>query len=253
MGRKPGVQNIPKGEAQKKVLALLEQGSTITNAMSAVGRNDVTFRQWSMQDPEFKEASDKARLAGKGFKADLANLKDITYEDFCSQFLDTQIFPHQKNWIELIEGKDPSWIHPSMVYEKASDKRILINVPPEHAKSTTITSNYVTWKIVTNPNSRVIIVSKTQSMARKFLGQIKDRLTHPNFTKLHTAFGPNGGYKSDATQWSADMIYLGTGRDSGEKDPTVQALGIGSSPSSDYNNSDSYFEVFIFLYHTSLC
>ncbi len=66
MGRKPGVQNIPKGEAQKKVLALLEQGSTITNAMSAVGRNDVTFRQWSMQDPEFKEQADKARLAGKG-------------------------------------------------------------------------------------------------------------------------------------------------------------------------------------------
>jgi hypothetical protein len=65
-------------------------------------------------------------------------------------------------------------------------------------------------------------------MARKFLGQIKGRLTHPDFTKLHTAFGPNGGYKSDATQWSADMIYLGTGRDSGEKDPTVQALGIGS-------------------------
>jgi hypothetical protein len=46
--------------------------------------------------------------------------------------------------------------------------------------------------------------------------------------KLQTAFGPNGGYKADATQWSADMIYLGTGRDSGEKDPTVQALGFGS-------------------------
>jgi hypothetical protein len=228
MGRKPGVQNIPKGEAQKKVLALLEQGSTITTAMAAVGRNDVTFRQWSMQDPEFKEEADKARLAGKGIKADLKELKDITYEDFCDQFLSTKIFPHQRNWIALIEGKEPSWVHPSMIYEKASEKRILINVPPEHAKSTTITSNYVTWKIVTNPNSRVIIVSKTQSMARKFLGQIKDRLTHPNFTKLHTAFGPNGGYKSDATQWSADMIYLGTGRDSGEKDPTVQALGIGS-------------------------
>jgi len=228
MGRKPGVQSIPKGDAQKKVLALLEQGSTITTAMAAVGRNDVTFRQWSMQNPEFKESADKARLAGKGVKADLKELKDISYEDFCTQFLDTKIFPHQKNWIELIEGKDPSWLHSSMVYEKASEKRILINVPPEHAKSTTITSNYVTWKIVTDQNSRVIIVSKTQAMARKFLGQIKDKLTHPNYAKLHAAFGPNGGYKSDATQWSADMIYLGTGRDSGEKDPTVQALGIGS-------------------------
>jgi hypothetical protein len=65
-------------------------------------------------------------------------------------------------------------------------------------------------------------------MARKFLGAIKTRLSHPGYVKLQTAFGPNGGYKADATQWSADMIYLGTGRDSGEKDPTVQALGMGS-------------------------
>jgi hypothetical protein len=42
------------------------------------------------------------------------------------------------------------------------------------------------------------------------------------------AFGPNGGYKADSPTWSADMIYLGAGRDSGEKDPTVQALGFGS-------------------------
>jgi hypothetical protein len=65
-------------------------------------------------------------------------------------------------------------------------------------------------------------------MARKFLGAIKTRLSHPAYMKLQTAFGPNGGYQKDATQWAADMIYLGTGRDSGEKDPTVQALGIGS-------------------------
>ena len=115
-----------------------------------------------------------------------------------------------------------------MTFEQGALNRVLINVPPEHAKSTVITTNYVTYKIVTNPNARVIIVSKTQGMARKFLGAIKTRLSHPAFTKLQVAFGPSGGYKQDATQWSADMIYLGTGRDSGEKDPTVQALGFGS-------------------------
>jgi hypothetical protein len=115
-----------------------------------------------------------------------------------------------------------------MTYEPGDPKRVLINVPPEHAKSTTITTNYTLYTIVTNPNARVIIVSKTQGMARKFLGAIKTRLSHPAYMKLQTAFGPNGGYKADATQWSADMIYLGTGRDSGEKDPTVQALGFGS-------------------------
>ena len=228
MGRKPGVQAIPKREAQEKVLVQLEQGATITAAMQSVGRSDVAYRQWCMTDPDFKERAEKSRLEGKGIKADLKELKDIEFPDFSEQFLDTTLFEHHLDWYDLIEGREPRWIHPAMTYEQGALNRVLINVPPEHAKSTVITTNYVVYKIVTNPNARVIIVSKTQGMARKFLGAIKTRLSHPAYTKLQVAFGPNGGYKADATQWSADMIYLGTGRDSGEKDPTVQALGFGS-------------------------
>jgi len=228
LGRKPGKQDISKAEAQERVLTLLEQGSTITAAMAAVNRNDVTFRQWSSASPDFKERADTARLMGKGVKTDLTDLKNIDFPTFSEQFLDTPLFEHHLDWIDLIEGREPRWIHPAMTYEPGVANRILINVPPEHAKSTVITTNYVVHKIVTNPNSRVIIVSKTQGMARKFLGAIKTRLSHPAYMKLQVAFGPNGGFKADATQWSADMIYLGTGRDSGEKDPTVQALGFGS-------------------------
>jgi hypothetical protein len=228
MGRKPGIQNIPKREAQEKALQQLSQGSTITQAMASVGRSDVAFRQWSATDPEFKARAEAARLEGKGIKTDLKELGDISFPDFSEQFLDTKLFDHHLDWIDLIEGREPRWLDPAMTYESGAANRVLINVPPEHAKSTVITTNYVVYKIVTNPNARVIIVSKTQGMARKFLGAIKTRLSHPAFTKLQVAFGPNGGYKADSTQWSADMIYLGTGRDSGEKDPTVQALGMGS-------------------------
>jgi hypothetical protein len=228
MGRKPGIQNIPKREAQEKVLQVLAQGQTITAAMATVGRSDVAFRQWVATDPEFKQRAEAARLEGKGIKTDLKELADISFPDFSEQFLDTRLFDHHLDWVDLIEGREPRWIHPAMTYEPGAANRVLINVPPEHAKSTVITTNYVVYKIVTNPNARVIVVSKTQGMARKFLGAIKTRLSHPAYTKLQVAFGPNGGYKADATQWSADMIYLGTGRDSGEKDPTVQALGFGS-------------------------
>ena len=228
VGRKPGVQNIPKDAAQLQVLELLAQGATVVDAMKAVGRNDVTFRQWSMTDPDFKDKADKARLSGKGIKTDLANLKDISFEDFSEQFLDTKLFDHHKSWIDLVEGKEPRFMHPSMTYEQAATNRILINVPPEHAKSTVLTINYVTYRLSVDPNVRIIIVSKTQGMARKFLSAIKTRLSHPNWTKMQVSFGPNGGYKADSPTWSADMIYLGAGRDSGEKDPTVQALGFGS-------------------------
>ncbi len=228
MGRKPGVQNIPKDVAQPQVIELLAQGATVIDAMKAVGRNDVTFRQWSMADPEFKDKADKARLAGKGIKADLANLKDISFEEFSEQFLETKLFDHHKTWIDLIEGREPRFMHAAMTYEQAATNRILINVPPEHAKSTVLTINYVTYRLSIDPNVRIIIVSKTQGMARKFLSAIKTRLSHPNWTKMQVSFGPNGGYKADSPTWSADMIYLGAGRDSGEKDPTVQALGFGS-------------------------
>ena len=228
MGRKPGKQDIPKDAAQKQVIELLANGATIIDAMRAVGRNDVTFRQWSMGNPEFKALADKARLEGKGVKADMANLKEVSFEDFSEQFLDTQLFDHHKIWIDLIEGREPRTLHPSMTYDIGNANRVMINVPPEHAKSTVITINYVTYRIATDPNVRIIIVSKTQGMARKFLSAIKTRLSHPNWTKLQVSFGPQGGYKADSNTWSADMIYLGTGRDSGEKDPTVQALGFGS-------------------------
>ncbi|WP_248785689.1 hypothetical protein, partial [Escherichia coli] len=65
-----------------------------------------------------------------------------------------------------------------MKYEKGTnDNRILINIPPNHAKSITITVDYVTYKIVNNPNFRVLIVSQTQRLAADFLYAIKQRLT----------------------------------------------------------------------------
>jgi hypothetical protein len=215
-------------EAKERVLLQLAQGATIGQAMLSVNRNEVTFRQWTMKDADFKQRADEARLEGKGVKADLKNLKDISFEDFSEQFLDTKLFDHHRDWIDLIEGREPRWLHPAMIYEPGAANRVLINVPPEHAKSTVITINYVTYRLAVDPNVRIIVVSKTQGMARKFLSAIKTRLSHPNWIKLQTAFGPQGGYKADSQTWSADMIYLGTGRDSGEKDPTVQALGFGS-------------------------
>ena len=198
MGRKPGKVDIPMAEAKERVLQQLSQGATITQAMASVNRNDVTFRQWSLKDADFKDRADKARLEGKGVKADMKNLKDISFEQFSEEFLDTKLFAHHEDWIDLIEGREPRWMHPSMIYEPGAANRVLINVPPEHAKSTVITINYVTYRLAVDPNVRIIVVSKTQGMARKFLSAIKTRLSHPNWIKLQTAFGPKGQRPSGA-------------------------------------------------------
>jgi hypothetical protein len=64
-------------------------------------------------------------------------------------------------------------------------------------------------------------------MAQKFLLSIKNRLTHPRYQDLHLAFGPPGGFEKNSDSWKQDLIYLSSeARNSGEKDPTVQAIGI---------------------------
>ena len=76
-----------------------------------------------------------------------------------------------------------------------------------------------------DPNVKITIVSKTQERAKEYLYSIKQRLSHERWSKLQAVYGSAGGWKEDADTWKADRIYLS--RDSTEKDPTVQALGIG--------------------------
>lgn len=100
-------------------------------------------------------------------------------------------------------------------------------ISTRNAKSTTLTVNYVTWRICQDPNIRILLISKTQDMAKKFLLSIKERLAESDaYSDLQTAFAPVGGYAEGSAAWTADKIYV-NGRDSGEKDPTVQAVGIG--------------------------
>jgi hypothetical protein len=128
-------QNLTKEQAQYRVLTLLKQGQTIKMAMEAVDRSEAAFRQWTLTEPSFKEEADKARLEAKGVKTDLAKLKDISFEDFCQEFLDTKLFDHHLDWVDLVEGREPRFLHPAMTYEPGASNRVLINVPPEHAKS----------------------------------------------------------------------------------------------------------------------
>ena len=127
----------------------------------------------------------------------------------------------------MIEGRDPSWLHPAMAFERGEKDLIITNMPPEHGKTTSVTINYVVYRICMDPNIRVILVSKTAEMAKKMLYAIKTRLTHPKYDEMIAAYAPEGGFDKDSEAWNQTMIYVSdNARDSGEKDPTVQALGI---------------------------
>ena len=222
-------RNLTPEEARKELIDLVRQGRTIADALVVIGRS----RSWydtSRRDVQgFSAMVDNARFRTKDLATDArSNLSD--FGDFSAKYLGTVVPPHMMNVVDMLEGREPSWLHESMVYEKGSAglSRLLVNVPPNHAKTMTITINYVTYRIVKNPNINVMVISKTQEQAKKFLYAIKQRLTHPRYADLQAAFGPVDGYKATADQWSANKVYLGGDtRDSDAKDPTIEAIGMG--------------------------
>ena len=213
-------------EAKAKVLEFIKQGLSLDDSIARADRKPDVMKVWR-QDAAFMTALEKARREGeKVLSAVTGDAKyKIGFEQFSAEFLDSPIFPHHRSWIDIIESREPSYIHSSMVYEPASPKRLLVNVPPEHAKSTVITVNYCVYRIAMDPNIKITIVSKTQERAKEYLYSIKQRLSHERWAKMQSVYGSAGGWKEDADTWKADRIYLS--RDSTEKDPTVQALGVG--------------------------
>lgn len=215
--------------AEQELLDLVRQGRTIDAALRTISRSRSWYEDRRRRNPEFAERMDQLRLRLVG-KATLERDPQMGFAEFSERYLGAKVWPHMQNVVDLLEGREPSWLHDSMMYEPgtAGLSRLLVNVPPNHAKSMTVTINFVTYRIAKDPNINVLVVSKTQEQAKKFLYAIKQRLTHPKYADLQFAYGPADGYKATADQWAANKIYLGgEARDSGEKDPTVEALGMG--------------------------
>jgi len=222
-------RNLTPEEARKELIDQVRQGRTITDALKVIGRSRSWYDTQRREAEGFSAYIDNARLR----TSDLADEARSGLNDFASfseKYLGAKVWDHMLNVVDMLEGKEPRWIHQAMTYEKGSAglSRLLVNVPPNHAKTMTITINYVTYRVVKNPNINVIVISKTQEQAKKFLYAIKQRLTHPRYADLQAAFGPTDGYKATADMWSANKIYLGADvRESDAKDPTVEAIGMG--------------------------
>jgi hypothetical protein len=228
MERKRTTSASHKSDAIKKqIIDFLMQGYSVQKAMDAVGRSVKSYEYYRKTDPDFALGVDKVRSMTARGDINAPREEVPPFAEFSSKYLGTDVYPHQRHWIDLLESRPPVDVHPAITYEPGDPDLLIVNTPPEHAKSTTITVNYALYEICRNPNIRIIIVSKTQAMAQKFLLSIKNRLTHPKYQDLHLAFGPPGGFEKNSDSWKQDLIYLSSeARDSGEKDPTVQAIGV---------------------------
>lgn len=226
-----GIGNGQPAKVKATIIEYVRNGMSVAQALRDCGYSQQTYSYYRKSDPTFKDTMDRLMLAKKkgGIQEYQGNKREMSFPEFCELYLDTQLFNHHLQWVDLLEGREPRNLHPSQVYTPGMQENVLVNTPPEHAKSTTLTVNYVTYKICMDPNIRIIIVSKTQEMAKRFLRAVKDRLNgmNPAYEKLQMDFAPEGGFSANSAAWTADCIYLSSDlRDSGEPSPTVQALGI---------------------------
>ncbi len=215
--------------AKRIILGCVAEGMTIEAATASSGKSIKTYEYYRRTDKIFADKIDRTRLGLKDKQFAGGDVHDIDFVEFRQRFLHSQTFDHQKNIVDVIEGREPGWLHPSMKYEKGlANNRILVNIPPNHAKSITITVDYVTWMVARNPNFRVLIVSQTQRLAADFLYAIKQRLTHPVYEELQSAYAAGVGFNSKTASWQATRVTFGDElRESSEKDPNIEAVGIG--------------------------
>ena len=227
-------------QAKESFLKAIKGGASVADACESAGRSRKWYENQRATDRDFagevdaaRERREKAATLGRD-----ADLYELTFAEWRKRFLGLDTYPHQQLWIDVLEGREPTLMHPSVRYEPAENgnrNRVLINTPPFHAKSATVTQQWITYKLCMNPAMRVMIVGKTAEAASKHLYAIRQYLTDPNFIELQAAYGPADGFKPQRGEgrWANNLIYL-AGRnldaaDKAAKDPSVQAVGIGGA------------------------
>ena len=92
----------------------------------------------------------------------------------------------------------------NFVIDNVNKKKLLILLPRGSFKSSIVTVGYSLFRIVQNPNDRILIANATYPMATQFLGQIKNHLQRNEALK-----GIFGDLAINADQWREDKIFIG--------------------------------------------
>jgi len=219
--------------AMTKIIAGIEKGLGLAEACRQADRTVQTYYSWRRDFPEFRALADKAR---ERLEARVVNHGSMGYDprkipdfpEFC-ELVGMPMPRHQRRIWEVLNGDTPDDLTPNMTLqwsgEQGNNRQIVINVPPDHAKSTVWSQLYVTWNVYKDPNIRIIILSQTEALAKDFVFTIQRYLTDPYWIELRK-LDPPGGWKDDALPWRANYFYV-RGRTTADPDPTVQALGLG--------------------------
>ena len=204
-----------KDWAMEQFLVLVQAGYNFSQAAERLG---YTYRWWSQLSSTEKDWAALARehATGSFSKWEYPDLTRMTFAEFVREFLGIEFVRHQVEIAAALE--DPM------------GKLVLVLGHPESGKSTMISLWYPLYAIAQNRDTRIALVTKSGDKAQDLLTRLKRYLTEEhlyddtpqNLIEVFNGFKPQHG----DLDWNQDQIFI-KHRLSGERDPTVQALGVG--------------------------
>lgn len=205
-----------KAWAMECFLELVRHGYNFSQAAEKLG---YSYAWWSLNAARHPDWADEARAIAANPDERSWQPPDLSHMDFAT-------FVKTYGNFELAEHQ--TWIAAAL--EDPLGKLVLILGHPESGKSTLVSLWYVLYRIAQNPDIRIALVSKSSPKAQDLLTRVKRYLTEThlyadserNLIEDFQGFKPQHG----DLEWSQDQIFI-RHRKSGERDPTVQALGIG--------------------------
>lgn len=205
-----------KAWAKRAFFELVQHGWSYSKAAEGLGYTlKASWEKWSLEDLQWAQRVRSVRESGAEWS--YPDMSNVTFEAFVWRYFGVRLSAHQKKIAD--ELADPM------------GRIVQILGHPESGKSTLITLWYVLYRIARNPNVRIAIVSKNGEQANALLDRVKRHLTerHLYDGKEGNLIDDFNGWKpvgDEAGEWQASRFVV-RHRTSGERDPTVQALGIG--------------------------
>jgi len=123
-----------------------------------------------------------------------------------------------ERFIKEILGYELEWFHKEWFERQLNHKRSLILAPRGHGKSTICTISYTLYKLLNNPELRVLIVSNTAVQARAFLREIRSHLEVNQWFQAHL-----GNLR--VKPWNDYELTIST-RSKKKKEASITALGV---------------------------
>ena len=202
--------------AREQFLELLRHGYNFSQASEELG---LTYQWWEQNKKRHADwAAEATAIKNKEVEQwEYPDLTQMPFAEFVEHYAGFSLAEHQLRIAAALE--DPL------------GKLVLILGHPESGKSTLVSLWYLLYRIAQSPETRIALVSKNSDKAKDLLRRIKRHLTEEHLFdeapgNLVADFNGWKPHHASDLEWSENKIFV-KHRTSGERDATVEALGIG--------------------------